>query len=52
MGNGLIVDGYGCITTFNSAAENLTGILAEEALNQKADMVRTSRSHLRRRYGR
>lgn len=44
MGNGLIaVDGYGCITTFNSAAENLTGILAEEALNQKADMVLDSR---------
>ena len=40
MGNGLIaVDACGQITTFNSAAERLTGILAEEALGRQMDAV-------------
>lgn len=37
MGNGLIaVDGEGCISTFNSAAERITGLKSEEVLGQKA----------------
>jgi PAS domain S-box-containing protein len=40
IGNGLIaVDWSGTITTFNSAAERLTGISAGEALGKKADEV-------------
>lgn len=40
MGNGLIaVDACGQITTFNSAAERLTGIGAEEALGRQMEAV-------------
>ena len=48
MGNGLIaVDSRGFITTFNSAAEKITGLPVREALHQKADLVlETPLAHL------